>query len=130
PLRSTHLPYTTLFRSTVQVLGGGMHRVMRGIERDVAEEGSPLRAADDEVRRALSQQRGEVLAVAPDLITVLPQVVDGVTTAPVEDVGVVVHAAGAEAEVLVEAVAAGGVGGVDAEVPFAEDPGAVAAVAQ
>src|SRR5699024_11372538 len=81
-------------------------------------------------RGPFPDDRGEVLAVAPDLVVIGPEVVHGIVPTPIEDVGVVVHAARPEAEGLVESVMARGERGVSAAVPLAEESGAIATVPQ
>jgi len=82
-----------------------------------------VRGTPYEGHGTLGEQIGEVLAVLPDLAVVLPQVVQGVVVRilpPIEDVGVIVHAASQKAEPLLEAVVPRSAAGRQTEMPLAD----------
>jgi len=127
-------PVVGKMREAVEVPLWGMQRVVRCAVREVQEEGAALaRHAAHEADGALGDELGEVLAVPPHLRSVVPEVVGRVVRpvhVEVEDVRVVVDAAREEAEPVVEPALVRARALAHAEVPLAEERGAVPKRAQ
>ena len=118
----------------VEVFRRRVQWIVRCVEWEIEEERDtgPGRPADV-VNGALRHELGEVAAVRPDLAAVLPEIVDRIGAdlhVEIEDVRVVVDAAGHESEPLFEAVVLRPRPLGESEVPLPEHRGPVAGRAQ
>ena len=103
-----------------------MHGVVGSVIGNVQEEGLLLPVhLPDLLHRLVRDHFGEVFAVVIEFVIVLPQVMGGVRLAvghgPVENMGVIIDAAGHEAVEIVEAVLVGAALLLKAQMPLAYD---------
>ena len=108
-----------------EIAVGHLEGIVHGVERDVEEEGLAGFFLADPASRFVGDQVGGVALVMGRLVVAMP-VEDAVA-----QMGEVIDVAEPEAVLVIEAAAGGAVGGVGfAEVPFADEGGFVADVAE
>ena len=119
-------PVRRQLREPVQILPGGMHGVVGSVIGNIQEEGLLLPVhLPDLLHRLVRDHFGEVFAVVIEFVVVLPQVMGGVRLTvghgPVENMGVIINAAGHEAVEIVKAVLVGAALLLKSQMPLTHD---------